>query len=81
MYDLMESYEVSSDATKVNFDDPETVLIIQRRYLEEFPCYKDCTLVLINCLDMGDPYHNRDLRSHKGTHPETMEGVARNMGM
>eukprot|EP00973_Karenia_brevis_P045556 6309014-Karenia_brevis.AAC.1 len=28
---------------------------------------------------MGDPYHNRDLRSHKGTHPETMQGVARNI--
>eukprot|EP00973_Karenia_brevis_P070463 9795755-Karenia_brevis.AAC.1 len=57
----------------------DTVYTIQRRFLEEFPRYQDCTIVLINCLKMGGPYHNRDLRSHKGTHPETMEGVARNI--
>eukprot|EP00973_Karenia_brevis_P003260 448703-Karenia_brevis.AAC.1 len=74
MYDLMESEKVARNATKVDFDDPDTVLIIQRRFLEEFPYYKDCTIVLITCLDMGDPRHDRNLRSHKGTHPETMEG-------
>eukprot|EP00973_Karenia_brevis_P014725 2010558-Karenia_brevis.AAC.1 len=28
---------------------------------------------------MGDPHHDRDLRTHKGTQPKTMEGVARNI--
>eukprot|EP00973_Karenia_brevis_P075035 10426942-Karenia_brevis.AAC.1 len=30
---------------------------------------------------MGDPYHDRDLRTHKGAHPLTMQGVARNIDM
>eukprot|EP00973_Karenia_brevis_P011603 1571139-Karenia_brevis.AAC.1 len=28
---------------------------------------------------MGDPHHNPRLRSHRGTHPETMKSVARDM--
>eukprot|EP00973_Karenia_brevis_P071225 9896594-Karenia_brevis.AAC.1 len=57
----------------------DTIKIIQRRFIEEFPRYKDCTIVLLNCMNMGDPHHDKNLRSHKGTHPKTMKDVARNM--
>eukprot|EP00973_Karenia_brevis_P015441 2111744-Karenia_brevis.AAC.1 len=69
----MESDRVRGDAANVDFDARDTIHIIQRRFLEEFPAYKDCTIILINCLNMGDPHHDKDLRTHKGTHPKTME--------
>ena len=30
----------------------------------------------MNCLDFGDPYHDKELRAHKGTHPKTLLGIA-----
>eukprot|EP00973_Karenia_brevis_P011246 1521989-Karenia_brevis.AAC.1 len=69
----MESDRVRGDASNVDSDDKDTVLFVQRRFLEEYPSYKDCTIVLINCLNMGDPHHDRDLRTHKGARPRTME--------
>eukprot|EP00973_Karenia_brevis_P037801 5214791-Karenia_brevis.AAC.1 len=74
MTDLMESLSVNKDAFKVDLNDVETIKIIQRRFVEEYPYYKDCTIVLINCLDMGDPRHDKNLRTHKGTHPTTLKG-------
>eukprot|EP00973_Karenia_brevis_P066693 9272526-Karenia_brevis.AAC.1 len=73
MDDLMDSEEVNKDARKVDLQDANTVKIIQRRFLEEFPDYQNCTLLVINCMNMGDPHHDARLRSHKGTHPENMK--------
>eukprot|EP00973_Karenia_brevis_P024502 3379865-Karenia_brevis.AAC.1 len=73
----MESDRVNKDARKVDLNDTDTIKIIQRRFLEEFPAYKDCTVILIDCMNLGDPQHDKRLRSHKGTHPETMKSVAR----
>eukprot|EP00973_Karenia_brevis_P067377 9371540-Karenia_brevis.AAC.1 len=61
----MEDLRVDKDAFKVDLNDVETVKIIQRMFIEEFPYYKDCTVVLINCPSMGDPYHDKNLRVHK----------------
>eukprot|EP00973_Karenia_brevis_P030240 4167325-Karenia_brevis.AAC.1 len=69
----MESEEIKKDARKVDLQDPDTLKIVQRRFLEAFPEYQDCTILVINCMNMGDPHHNPRLRSHKGTHPETMK--------
>eukprot|EP00973_Karenia_brevis_P016542 2265137-Karenia_brevis.AAC.1 len=41
--------------------------------------YGNCTVILINCMNMGDPHHDKHLRPHKGTHPNTMKTVAREM--
>eukprot|EP00973_Karenia_brevis_P040396 5582561-Karenia_brevis.AAC.1 len=41
--------------------------------------YKDCTVLLLTCMNMGDPHHDKNLKSHKGSHPNTMKDVARNM--
>eukprot|EP00973_Karenia_brevis_P071377 9914848-Karenia_brevis.AAC.1 len=79
MTDLMESSSVNKDAFKVDLKDVDTIKIIQRRFVEEYPYYKDCTIVLINFLDMGDPHHDKNLRTHKGTHPTTLKGVSENM--
>eukprot|EP00973_Karenia_brevis_P019894 2728846-Karenia_brevis.AAC.1 len=79
MRDLMESVSVNKDAHKVDLNEVEMIKIIRRRFVEEFLYYKDCTIVLINCLDMGDPHHDKDLRTHKGTHPTTLKGVSENM--
>eukprot|EP00973_Karenia_brevis_P020625 2831546-Karenia_brevis.AAC.1 len=69
----MESGRIKKDARNVDLNDTDTIKIIQRRFLEEFPTYKDCTVILIDCMNMGDPHHDKRLRSHKGTHPETMK--------
>eukprot|EP00973_Karenia_brevis_P076010 10558449-Karenia_brevis.AAC.1 len=65
MADLMESSRIGKDAFKVHLNDGTTIKIIQRRFIEEFPLYKDCTIILINCMNMGDPHHDKNLRSHK----------------
>eukprot|EP00973_Karenia_brevis_P026817 3700699-Karenia_brevis.AAC.1 len=75
----MESDRVKKDARNVDLNDMDTIKIIQRRLIEEYPSYKDCTILLLNCLNMGDPHHYKNLRSHKGTRPKTMKDVARNM--
>ena len=32
--------------------------------------------LFVNCLNYGDPLHDKELRSHKGTHPKTLLGIA-----
>eukprot|EP00973_Karenia_brevis_P038353 5287309-Karenia_brevis.AAC.1 len=61
MHDLMESDKVTKDACNVDLNDMDTIKIIHRRFCEEFPSYKDCTIILINCLNMGDPHHDKNL--------------------
>eukprot|EP00973_Karenia_brevis_P094884 12424660-Karenia_brevis.AAC.1 len=75
----MESDRVNKDARKVDLQDTDNLKMIQRRFLEEFPVHQDCTIIVIDCMNMGDPHHDPRLRSHKGTHPETMKSVAREM--
>ncbi len=57
-------------------DDATHSRALERRIKEEYPVYKDCTVILVNCLDQDDPAHDPECHGHIGRHPETMRQVA-----
>ncbi len=53
---------------------------VKRAFLEQHPEYQKMEVVLVNTLNMGDPYHDKSLRDHTGFHPITMKSIADEMG-
>ena len=74
--DLIKYY---GDVAKIDFTDQHSKNAIVKRFLEEHPDYEQCRFVLINCMSLDDPYHDKKLRGHTGYHPETMKHVAENL--
>ena len=72
-------YELGQTMDGADWHDDYYRMPLIRRYLEEYPYLASCDILEVNCLRMGDPYHNKHLRDHTGRHPTTMEGVSMNM--
>ena len=64
------------DIRNLGFSDEDSKMAVTRRFLEEYPQFRDDEIILINTLSMEDPNHSKNLRDHIGLHPSTMMGVA-----
>ena len=76
MNGLIERYGKENACYHFKVDDATHSRALERRIKEELPQYKDCTVILVNCLDQDDPAHDLECRDHIGRHPETMRQVA-----
>ena len=48
------------------------------RAVNSFAGLSDREVFVIDTLDLGDPHHDKALRSHIGTHPDILAGLVRN---
>ena len=67
--EMLEFYQNNPKTIKYGEQEIRTVM---RHYCERYPQYKDHAWIVLNCLDMSDPYHDKNLRDHTGYHPQTM---------
>ena len=72
--ELLEFHQNNPKTVKYGEQEIRTVM---RHYCERYPQYKDHAWIVLNCLDMTDPYHDKNLRDHTGYHPQTMLDFAR----
>ena len=63
---------------KVDWTD-QTHLACMKKHLLENQDHldPDQEFLFVNCPNMGDPNHDKTLRDHKGTHPQTLIGLAK----
>ena len=64
---------------RFSFGKEEHKRCLARRYFAENPRYQDCSVLIVNCLDMEDPDHDRNLSRHTGDHPSTLMFAANNL--
>ena len=60
----------------IRFDKEENQVLF-RHFGERNPEYANHLMIVVNCLDMDDPYHDETLHGHTGYHPETMLNYAK----
>ena len=76
MNGLIERHAQENACYNFKVNDATHSRALERRIKEEYPQYGDCIVILVNCLDQDDPYHDKECRSHIGRHSETMRQVA-----
>ena len=72
--EMLEFYQ--NDPKAISYGKQE-VATVMRHYTERHPEYMDHAWIVLNCLDMDDPYHDKALRGHTGYHPQTMLNFAK----
>jgi len=82
--DLRRSLDPSGDprsdwfVKKIDWTDQTHLSCMKKHLLEnQDQLDPDQEFLFVNCLNMGDPNHDKTLRDHKGTHPQTLIGLSR----
>ena len=65
------------NADSMRFEEDEILWPLVARYCEEFPEFRECEFLIVNCLSYNDPHHDKALRDHTGRHPRTLMGIAK----
>ena len=61
----------------MDFGRDEIMWPLIARYCEEYPEFRECEFLIVNCLNYNDPHHDKKLRGHTGRHPQTLMGIAK----
>ena len=65
-------------AYKINWEDPDQLLALKKHVCEnKKELNPNDEFLFVNCLKYGDPDHDKSTRDHRGTLPETLEGIVK----